>query len=76
MAICQLTWLDFIVYTRSDLHVERIYVDELEWKENRLNYLRTHCRGFDGSEKVNNEDENLKKITIFRLHCIIFILYT
>ena len=33
MAICQLSWLDFFVYTRSDLHVERIYFDELEWKE-------------------------------------------
>ena len=45
MAICQLSWLDFIVYTRSDLHVERIYFDELELKEKVLPQLT--CFYFD-----------------------------
>ena len=30
MAICQLSWLDFVVFTNNDLHVERILFDEHE----------------------------------------------
>jgi hypothetical protein len=36
MAICQLSWIDFVVYTVKDLHVERIYFDVLKWENNML----------------------------------------
>lgn len=36
MAICQLSWLDFVVFTQKDLHVERIYFDEHLWKTTTL----------------------------------------
>ena len=36
MAICQLSWIDFVVYTVKDLHVERIYFDALKWDNNML----------------------------------------
>ena len=36
MAICQLNWLDFVVFTKNDLHVERILFDEHEWVTNML----------------------------------------
>jgi hypothetical protein len=32
MAICQLKFLDFVVYTVSDVYVERIYFNEEEWE--------------------------------------------
>ncbi len=32
MAICQLQFLDFVVYTVNDIHVERIYLDKAEWE--------------------------------------------
>ena len=34
MAICQLKFLDFVVYTVNDIHiyVQRIYFDEKEWE--------------------------------------------
>ncbi len=39
MAICQLSYLDFVVFTQKDLHVERIYFDEQDWKSNMLPQL-------------------------------------
>lgn len=32
MAICQLKFLDFVVFTVSDVYVERIYFNEKEWE--------------------------------------------
>ena len=32
MAICQLKFLDFVVYTVSDVYVERINFNEKEWE--------------------------------------------
>ena len=32
MTICQLKFLDFVVYTVSDVYVERIYFNEKEWE--------------------------------------------
>ena len=32
MVICQLKFLDFVVYTVSDVYVERIYFNEKEWQ--------------------------------------------
>ena len=39
MVICQLSYLDFVVFTQKDLHVERIYFDEQDWKSNMLPQL-------------------------------------
>lgn len=36
MAICQLQWIDFVVYTVVDIHVERVYFDFQNWKDNML----------------------------------------
>ena len=38
MAICQLQWIDFVVYTVIDLHVhvKRVYFDFHHWKDNML----------------------------------------
>ena len=32
MAICQLKFLDFVVYSASDVNVEGIYFNEKEWQ--------------------------------------------
>ena len=36
MAICQLEFLDFVVYTLNDIHVERIFFNKIEWDEHIL----------------------------------------
>ena len=36
MAICQLYFLDFVVYLLNDMHVERVYFDNVEWDKNIL----------------------------------------
>ena len=36
MAICQLNWIDFVVYTVVDMHVERVDFDLHNWKDNML----------------------------------------
>ena len=36
MAICQLSWIDFVVFAKKDLHVERIQFNEHEWLSNML----------------------------------------
>ena len=33
MAICQLCFVDFVVYTVTDVHIERIYFDKVEWEK-------------------------------------------
>ena len=41
MAICQLCFVDFVVYTVSDVHVERIYFSKVEWEKCTLPELTT-----------------------------------
>ncbi|XP_020912942.1 uncharacterized protein LOC110250672 [Exaiptasia diaphana] len=36
MAICNLHWIDFVVYTVSDIHIERVYFDFELWKNTML----------------------------------------
>ena len=33
IAICQLNFIDFVVNTLSDIHVERIYLSNVKWEE-------------------------------------------
>ena len=46
MAICPLEFLDFVVYTVSDIHVERIYFDKEEWERCSLPELTTFYFSF------------------------------
>ena len=46
MAICQLEFLDFVVYTVSDIHVERIYFDKEEWERCSLPELTSFYFSF------------------------------
>ena len=39
--ICQLCFVDFVVYTVSDVHVERIYFSKVEWEKCTLPELTT-----------------------------------
>jgi hypothetical protein len=41
MPICQLCFVDFVVYTISDMQVERIYFSKVEWEKCTLPELTT-----------------------------------
>ena len=41
MPICQLCFVDFVVYTISDMHVEIIYFSKVEWEKCTLPELTT-----------------------------------
>jgi hypothetical protein len=41
MAICQLCFVDFVVYTVSDVHVESTYFSKVEWEKCTLPELTT-----------------------------------
>ena len=36
MAICNLQWIDFVVYTVTDIHIERVYFDFQNWRDTML----------------------------------------
>ena len=46
MAVCQLEFLDFVVYLLNDMHVERVYFHKVEWEKNTLPELTSFYFNF------------------------------